>query len=176
MRRTTIIPIIICLLFIIACSGNHDITIPQHEAVTVATAVNASLNPESEDASRLPVQKQIYIYCKMVQNAVEAYAAGNQGIYPHNVSCDTNSHGDTVIDLLPDARLMENIFTRACTEPVDGCSATPGQIGYVPSYFGGKCMGYAITGSGKYARYPMVAIYKNPTTGDIEEIIGRNNR
>lgn len=174
MRRLSIILILTCSLFLCACSDNAMINAPEKQTIVSTFVVNESFYPSTEDAVALPINKQIYLYCKIVQQAVEAFAENNHGIYPSNVSCDTNSHGDTVIYLLPRGQLLENIFTRCCTEPIDGCSASPGQIGYTVVIYNGECKGYVITGSGRYASRPMITIYKNAETGAVKEILGRH--
>ncbi len=87
--------------------------------------------------------------CYTVQQAAEAFAAQNGGLYPRNVAFDTTLAGDTLKDLLPKGVLLENPFTQVRSEPFNGLSLSPGETGYewsgVPSY------GYIITGFGAEA-------------------------
>ncbi|MBI4720637.1 MAG: prepilin-type N-terminal cleavage/methylation domain-containing protein [Chitinivibrionia bacterium] len=69
--------------------------------------------------------------CHTVQLAVEDWAVQSDGLYPTNVDVDVTPVGETVVDILPQSALLENPFTRAVTEPVNGAAATPGQTGYV---------------------------------------------
>jgi len=86
--------------------------------------------------------------CQTVQLAAGEWARTDGGAFPATVSCVRNSEGDTLIDLLPGGRLLINPFTLARTEPIDGCSANPGEVGYVPIWSNGMNIGYCITGTG----------------------------
>jgi hypothetical protein len=86
--------------------------------------------------------------CRTVQLAAEEWARVSGGAFPGEVSCDRNSQGDTVIDLLPGGKLLTNPCTLVRTEPINGCSANPGEIGYTPIWSNGMNVGYCITGTG----------------------------
>jgi hypothetical protein len=87
--------------------------------------------------------------CQVVLTAVEAFAGGNDGNYPEDVSTDTTEAGQRLVDLLPDGTLLPNAFTGQDTEPVDHRAESPGEIGYEPLYRGcGINPGYTITGYG----------------------------
>ncbi len=79
--------------------------------------------------------------CHTVQLAAEDFAVQNDGVYPANVAAFSAS--------LPSGALLENPFTKAATEPVDGAAATAGQTGYVVVAQGGANVGYTINGFGK---------------------------
>ena len=81
--------------------------------------------------------------CHTVQLAAEDYAVQNDGVYSGVVA--------NLTALLPSGALLQNPFTRAATEPVDGAAATSGQTGYAPIAQGGVNVGYTITGFGKTA-------------------------
>jgi len=81
--------------------------------------------------------------CHTVQLAAEDFAVQNDGVYSAVVA--------NIIPMLPGGVALENPFTKAATEPVDGAAATPGQTGYVPIVQGGANVGYTITGFGKTA-------------------------
>ena len=87
--------------------------------------------------------------CHTVQLAAEDFAVQNDGVYAANVGVDTAPSGDTITDMLPGGALLENPFTKAATEPVDGAAATAGQTGYAPTAVSGVNIGYTITGCGK---------------------------
>ncbi len=80
--------------------------------------------------------------CHTVQLAAEDFSVQNNGVYAANIGADATPSGDTITDLLPGAVLLENSFTKAATEPVNGVAATPGQAGYAP-----------ISGFGRYERW-----------------------
>ncbi len=88
--------------------------------------------------------------CHTVQLAAEDFAVQNDGVYAGAVA--------NIVPMLPDADgdgngdQLENPFTKARTEPIDGAAATPGQSGYVPIVdAAGVNVGYTITGFGKTA-------------------------
>ncbi len=87
--------------------------------------------------------------CHTVQLACEEWSIMASGIYPLDVDTDTTPAGDRLIDLLPNGARLMNPFTKANTEPIDGASVNPGEIGYVPVIANGVGSGYTITGSGK---------------------------
>jgi type IV pilus assembly protein PilA len=89
--------------------------------------------------------------CHTVQLAAEDFAVQNDGVYAANTG-DALPNGDTVIDLLPGGALLENPFTRADSEPIDGAAATAGQTGYIVVDDNGDGVndGYAITGYGEH--------------------------
>lgn len=86
--------------------------------------------------------------CHTVQLACEEWSVMAMGIYPTDVATDMTPAGDRLIDLLPGGMLLENPFTRANTEPVDGVAANPGEIGYAAVVNGGIALSYSITGAG----------------------------
>lgn len=89
--------------------------------------------------------------CHTVQLAAEDFAVQNNGVYAANVGVDVTPSGDTITDMLPGGVLLQNPFTKAGTEPVDGAAATEGQSGYVPIVQAASNVGYTITGYGKGA-------------------------
>jgi prepilin-type N-terminal cleavage/methylation domain-containing protein len=85
-----------------------------------------------------------------VQVASEDFAVKSEGVYAADLSDLTPSTGETIIDMLPQNSRMQNPFTRAATEPVDGAAASPGQTGYEPVVdVTGSNVGYIITGYGR---------------------------
>jgi prepilin-type N-terminal cleavage/methylation domain-containing protein len=86
-----------------------------------------------------------------VQMAAEDFAVLNDGVYASDLSSTTAMSGETIVDMLPNT-FLENPFTRAASEPVDGAAASPGETGYVPIVdVSGTNIGYTITGYGKAA-------------------------
>lgn len=86
--------------------------------------------------------------CHTVQLACEEWSIMSMGIYPNDVDIDMTPAGDRLIDLMPGGILLQNPFTRANTEPVDGVAANPGEIGYAPVIVGAIALSYSITGAG----------------------------
>jgi hypothetical protein len=101
-------------------------------------------------------------HCRTVQLAVEEFAARNKGVYPSDGGTDCTPDGETVIDLMPNGRLLLNPATWAATEPVDGCAANAGEVGYVPSTQGGVHRGYVITGTGTEDGTTIMTIVREP--------------
>jgi prepilin-type N-terminal cleavage/methylation domain-containing protein len=89
--------------------------------------------------------------CHTVQLAAEDFAVQNDGVYSDDVGTDTTPAGATITDMLPGGALLENPFTKAATEPIDGTATTAGQSAYDPIIQGGVNVGYTITGFGKAA-------------------------
>ena len=87
--------------------------------------------------------------CHTVQLAAEDYAVQADGVYAGTVAEANPNTADSIIDMLPGGVNLENPFTKAATEPVDGAAATSGQCGYVPVVLGVINIGYTITGCGK---------------------------
>jgi prepilin-type N-terminal cleavage/methylation domain-containing protein len=90
--------------------------------------------------------------CHTVQLAAEDFSVQNDGVYAANTG-DALPSGDTLIDLLPGGALLENPFTKAASEPIDGAAATAGQTGYVAVDDNGDGVndGYQIDGFGRDA-------------------------
>lgn len=86
--------------------------------------------------------------CHTVQLASEEWSVMSMGIYPNDVDTDLTPSGDRLIDMLPNGIMLQNPFTKANTEPVNGVAANPGEIGYVPVLVGGITLSYSITGAG----------------------------
>jgi hypothetical protein len=112
MRRLLIFTIS-CALIFGACGGNNSVTAPDNEAAFAAGQVQEDVSAAGMNAIPLSINKQVYYYCKIVQQAVEDFAASNQGYYPSDADCDATPQGDTLVDLLPGGCLLENIFTGA---------------------------------------------------------------
>ena len=87
-----------------------------------------------------------------VQVAAEDFGVQSEGTYAADLSDPSPISGDTIIDMLPHDTYLDNPFTKAATEPVDGAAATPGETGYEPVVDGtGMNIGYIITGYGREA-------------------------
>lgn len=96
-----------------------------------------------------PVDAIVMSHARTLQIAADKFAAENGGVYSGGIGYDTTPYGETIVDLLPGGALMENPITRWATEPVDGCAATTGQVGYVPVCQNGYNVGCVITGVGR---------------------------
>ena len=89
-----------------------------------------------------------------VQLAAEDFSVQNNGVYAADIA-DTTPSGDTLVGLLPDTTgdgvgdPLENPFTKAATEPVNGIANNPGETAYAPIPVGGVNVGYSITCVGK---------------------------
>jgi type IV pilus assembly protein PilA len=88
--------------------------------------------------------------CHTVQLAAEDFSVQNDGVYAANLA-DVAPSGDTIVAMLPGGVLLDNPFTKAATEPIDGLAGTPGQTGYTPvdDDGDGTFDGYSINGWGK---------------------------
>jgi type II secretion system protein G len=86
--------------------------------------------------------------CHTVQLAVEDFSTRNDGIYPATTGSSLPD-GMQLVALLPQQQLLENPWTRAPSEPIDGNASGPGQTGYVSINQGGVITGYTIDGYGR---------------------------
>ena len=68
--------------------------------------------------------------CYTLMEAVEAFAASNDGQYPFNILTDENFIGETVMDLLPRSRAPLNPYTGLDDVLVNHTAFSPGQTGY----------------------------------------------
>ncbi len=85
----------------------------------------------------------------IVQLAAEDFAVQNNAFYAADVGNDQTLTGRTITDILPKGQLLENPFTKARTEPVNGAAANIGEIGYQCVQENNVPAGYRITGVGK---------------------------
>ncbi len=138
--------------------------VAEYNEINNPTEISQPLTASMDQAMFKPASKketQVWYNCLTVKMAVEEFAARNNGYYPCNVSCSRNLDGNTVIDLLPAGKLIQNPHTKYQTEPIDGAAACPGQVGYCVSIYNGRCLGYVITGCGRCSRI-IVTIAKWP--------------
>jgi hypothetical protein len=126
-----------------------------------------------------PRIQQVVDNSRVLRDAVEAFAAQNDGWYPANL-VDVNLAGNTVVDLLPGGQMLENPFTGERTSPIEGVAQQPGEVGfmclwaarvYFHSWDGCNIDGYWITGSGQTAGTRVIDI-KRSLHGDVEELTG----
>lgn len=96
--------------------------------------------------------------CHTVQLAAEDFAVQNDGVYASDVDNDTTPAGQTIVAMLPGGALLENPFTKAATEPVNGAAANPGETGYDPIVQDNVNVGYTITGVGKQAGTTIITL------------------
>ena len=84
------------------------------------------------------------------QLAAEDFSVQNDGVYAGNIG-DVLPNGDTFVDLLPGAALLENPFSKVPDSPVNGAAAAAGQVGYtaVDPDGDGTWDGYTIDAQGK---------------------------
>lgn len=90
--------------------------------------------------------------CHTLQLAAEDFAVQNNGLYAAALN-DVLPNGQDMIALLPGGQLLENPFTRARTEPMDGVAIDVGRTGYVAVDVDGDGNqdGYSINGFGEDA-------------------------
>jgi hypothetical protein len=89
----------------------------------------------------------------LVQRAVEAFAAENNGEYPQG-TLDKSLQGNTLIDLLPGGRLLMNPYTLRRNVPNRWVALFPGETGYRPyhpSWTTLPTAGYSINGMGEHS-------------------------
>lgn len=84
-----------------------------------------SSEPTQETADDLVINN-----CIAVQQAAKDFAAQNNNVYPVDTDSDITPLGKTLIDLLPNGERIENPYTHARTEPINGIADDPGETGY----------------------------------------------
>jgi len=86
-----------------------------------------------------PPQDTVTLYTKddtvianayLVRDAAEAFAAANNGLYPWLTTSETPD-GRSLIDFLPEGKLLVNPYWGGMDSPCDGASALAGQVGYI---------------------------------------------
>lgn len=93
-----------------------------------------------------------------IQLAAEDFAVQNDGVYAADVDNSQTPSGKTITDLLPNGMLMDNPFTKARTEPVNGIASNPGEVGYTCIQQNGSNVGYNITAVGKTPNMTILAL------------------
>lgn len=89
--------------------------------------------------------------CHTVQVTAEDFSIQNDGVYADDTS-DATPFGLTMIDMLPMNQALENPFSQARTQPIDGTADASGETGYAPIVdASGINAGYTITGFGRTA-------------------------
>lgn len=68
----------------------------------------------------------------LVADAARRWADSNGGEFPTDLGSDAGSDGKTLVDLLPNGRLLVNPVYGREIEPVDGSAMGSGSVGYVP--------------------------------------------
>ncbi len=111
--------------------------------------------------------------CLTVQAAAEEFTRENDEVCPMDVGADCTPTGFTLTDFLPDGSLLENPYTTACSEPLSGEAACPGEAGYESVEENGMSVGYEITGVGALAGQQIV---KLTDIDSPEGIVKRNCR
>ena len=96
----------------------------------------------------------------LVRDAAEAYAAANGGNYSMNLG-DPLPDGRTLIDFLPEGKLLLNPYTGVASSPGDYAASTPGQVGYI-AYLSDPPYGYQITAVGADGSEYLAMIVVNP--------------
>jgi hypothetical protein len=83
-----------------------------------------------------PDEATVRLECLVLKYAVEQFAAMSGGRFPEDVDVDATPGGQTVLDLLPGAQLLENSYTGSRDNPRNYSASLPGEIGYavVQSY------------------------------------------
>jgi hypothetical protein len=127
---------------------------------------------EDSDTPIAPPQDTVTLYTKddtviahvyIVRDAVEAFAAANNGVYPHLTTWE-GVDGQTLIDLLPDGKYLVNPYWGVMDSPMDGSSAMAGQVGYMARDVDadGAPDGYVIDALGADGATILITLYYDP--------------
>ncbi len=94
----------------------------------------------------LRFQENLYATADAAERSAEQFAQQSPEfgrVYPANTA--------NLVPFLSRPFLLQNPFTLAATEPVDGAAATPGQVGYTVVSIQGWNRGYTLTLFGRVA-------------------------
>ncbi len=95
--------------------------------------------------------------CRIVQQALEQYAQGNNGNYP-KYTAEKNCNGDTIIDFLPEQTLLKNPYSLQFTEPEFFNGKQCGKTQYKPLIINNACESYVVIGWGKSLETPLIEL------------------
>ncbi|MCP4145134.1 MAG: type II secretion system protein [bacterium] len=95
--------------------------------------------------------------CRIVQNALEQYALGNNGSYPKYTS-EENQNGNTLIDFLPEQALLRNPYSQQFTEPEFFNGKQCGKTQYKPLIINNSCESYVVIGWGICMETPLIEL------------------
>jgi len=95
--------------------------------------------------------------CRIVQQALEQYAQGNNGRYPKYTS-EMNRNGNTLIDFLPEQTLLKNPYSKHFTEPEFFNGKQCGNTQYMPQILDNSCESYVVIGWGKSLETPLIEL------------------
>jgi hypothetical protein len=124
---------------------------------------------EDSDTPISPPQDTVTLYTKddtvianayIVRDAAEAFAAANNGLYPR-LTTEKTLDGQTLIDLLPEGKLLLNPYWGVMDSPMDGFSEVPGQVGYI-IYSSIEPYGYKIDAVGADGVTRLIVLDKDP--------------
>lgn len=90
--------------------------------------------PAADSHGRL--RREIIHSVHLVANAAEAYARDNDGYYPGQLR--------KLIEYLPGGVLLSHPLYHVRVNPVDGASGSLGEVGYMPIYVQGYCVGFVV--------------------------------
>ena len=96
--------------------------------------------------------------CRTIQLAAEDFAVQNDGAYAVDVDNSQTLSGKTITDRFPNGMLLDNPFTKARTQPVNGSASDTGEIGYTRIQQNGSNAGYSITAVGKTPNMTILAL------------------
>jgi hypothetical protein len=81
--------------------------------------ISGCVSDDHVDSSDWSPEHQVRHNTQAVQDAAQAFAAENDGLYPENTNQDQSLAGHTLIDLLPERIPLVNPYTGCRDQPVD---------------------------------------------------------
>jgi hypothetical protein len=97
--------------------------------------------------------RSVFYNCFCLKYVIHEFAGLNDGIFPRDLSTDTNRHGDTALDMLQAHWLIYsgNPYDETQDLPVDRRASYPGETGYEAVFDGADVADFVITGVGAVA-------------------------
>ena len=119
--------------------------------------------PDPDTLTLMTKDDSVIANAYIVRDAVEAFAAANNGVYPW-ITTSEGLDGQTLIDLLPEGKLLLNPYWGLLDSPVDGLAAQAGQVGYVAWDVDGDGNrdGYTIDALGADGATQLIVLFKDP--------------
>ncbi len=119
--------------------------------------------PDPDTLTLMTKDDSVIANAYLVRDAAEAFAAANNGVYPW-LTTSEGLDGQTLIDLLPEGKLLLNPYWGWMDSPIDGFAAAAGQVGYVAWDVDGDGIpdGYAIDALGADGVTQLIVIVKDP--------------
>ena len=119
------------------------------------------ITPDPDTLTLMTKDDSVIANAYIVRDAAEAFATANNGVYARDPWYEETMDGRTLIDFLPEGKLLVNPYFGTRMDPMDGLAAAPGQVGY-RRYTSIEPYGYTIDAVGADGATRLIVLYKDP--------------